>query len=560
MEKPPTRSQTPSSTPTAHEPLVVPSLSSPTSLLLMATTCFTMIIYIASIGSMFIMLPTIGRDLLIDPASLQWLVTAYALTSGCFLLLFGRLADIFGRKVVFVAGSLWFIAFTIGCGFSNGAFTLIIMRALTGIGGAAMIPACIGILAHAFPPSYARTVAFSMFQAAAPCGGVLGMVVGGIVTEYAAISWRALFFVLAGIGGLVLIGAILVFPKDHDFSEDKRVDWLGAFLITAGLVLLLFCLGEGEIAPEQWNTPYIIALLILSGLLIVGFIAWEHYVETHLTLPPLMKLDLFARGNWKFSAVLLISFLVNGAFSSWQYWATLYYQNYQFLSPIMTVVRFLPMTVVGFSVNVIFAIVAAHVSGYVLITFGCLGTGIASILFALISPDEIYWAFGFPAAFFDVLGADIIMAAGSLYVSMVALPHEQSLAGGVFNTITQIGISFATTVSTIVYDRSMKSEAQREGIVLDQYATNASPAALLYGYRRAQWANLAFALFATAVSAVLLRGIGMIGVKPERKGAGDLEASKEPIVEGQGLEKPAGTIEDVGMVPGLPARSTAAVQ
>ncbi|KZO89918.1 efflux transporter [Calocera viscosa TUFC12733] len=539
-------SQTPSPTPSDKHDLVIPRLSSPTSLILMATTCFTMLIYIASIGSMVIMLPTIGKDLVINPASLQWLVTAYALTSGCFLLLFGRLADIFGRKVVFVAGCTWFIAFTLGCGFSKTALSLIIMRALTGMGGAAMIPACIGILAHAFPPSYARTVAFSMFQAAAPCGGVLGGVIGGIVTQYAPISWRALFFVLAGVGGLVLIGAVIVFPKDHDFSEDKRVDWLGAFLITAGLVLLLFCLGQGEIAPQEWNTPYIIALLVLSGLLIVGFVAWEHYVETHLTLPPLMKLDLFARGKWKFSAVLLISFLVNGAFSSWQYWATLYYQNYQFLSPIMTVVRFLPMTIVGFSVNVIFAVVAANVSGYVLITFGCLGTGIASILFALIDPDAIYWAFGFPAAFFDVLGADIIMAGGSLYVSMVALPHEQSLAGGVFNTITQIGISFATTVSTIVYDRSMRSESLREGIVLNESATNATPQALLYGYRRAQWTNLAFALLAAAVSAVLLRGIGRIGVKPERK-VKDLEASQR--------ESGSDALELTGEAPALPAET-----
>jgi len=368
-----------------------------------------------------------------------------------------------------------------------------------------------------------------------------------------SISWRALFFVLAGIGGMVLIGAIIVFPKDHDFSEDKRVDWLGAFLITGGLVLLLFCLGEGEIAPEQWNTPYIIALLILSGLFILAFLAWEHYVETNLTLPPLMKLNLFARGNWKFSAVLLISFLVNGAFSSWQYWATLYYQNYQGLSPIMTVVRFLPMTVVGFSVNVIFAAVAAHVSAYVLITFGCFGTAIASILFALINPEEIYWAFGFPAAFFDVLGADIIMAGGSLYVSLVAKPEEQSLAGGVFNTITQIGISFATTVSTIVYDRSMKAEATAEGITLNQYATNASPSALLYGYRRAQWTNFAFALFATGVSALLLRGIGKIGVKPEARVKlvpGDVEASQRSSVgETQAPEKVGGTSNRAVEVP-----------
>ncbi|KZO89917.1 putative efflux transporter [Calocera viscosa TUFC12733] len=470
-------------------------------MLILGSTCLTMVVYIASINSMFIILPTVGRDLTINPASLQWIVTAYALTSGCFLLLFGRLADIFGRKLIFLSGCIWFIGFTLGCGFSRTGLELIIMRALTGIGGAAMIPACLGILAHTFPPSHARTIAFSTFQAAAPCGGVLGTVVGGVVTQFASVSWRALFYVLAGVASLVLAGAIICFPNDRvDKSADKRVDWLGAFLITAGLVLLLFCLGEGEIAPQQWGTPYIIALLILSVVLIAAFIGWEHYVETRLTFPPLMKLDLFARGKWKFSAILLISFLVNGAFISWQYWATQYYQNYWLVTPTYTVLFFLPMFFVGFTL-------------LILVVFGCTMTSLASLLFAVIDPNAMYWAFGFPAAILDVVGADIIMSGGSLVCSHLALPEEQSLAGGLFNTVTQIGISFATTISTIVYDRVVRSRSAADGVLLDQYASNAPPDALLQGYRSAQWTNFAFAIFGALVGTIVLRGIGRIGGK-----------------------------------------------
>ncbi|KZT57350.1 MFS general substrate transporter [Calocera cornea HHB12733] len=502
-----------------------PKLSSPKSMLILGSTCLTMVIYIASINSMFIILPTVGRDLMINPASLQWIVTAYALTSGCFLLLFGRLADIFGRKLVFLLGNTWFLAFTLGCGFARSPLEIIIMRALTGMGGAAMIPACLGILAHTFPPGKQRTIAFSSFQAAAPCGGVLGMVVGGVVTQFAAVSWRALFYVLGGVAGLVFAGALICFPNDRvDPSADRRVDWLGAFLITAGLVLLLFCLGEGEIAPQQWATPYIIALLILSVLLITAFIAWEHYVETRMTFPPLMKLDLFTRGSGKFAAILLISFLVNGAFISWQYWATQYYQNYWLVTPAYTVLFFLPMFFVGFTVALGFAFITPYISGQVLIVFGCAMTSVASLLFALINPQAMYWAFGFPAAILDVVGADIIMSGGSLVCSHLALPEEQSLAGGLFNTVTQIGISFATTISTIVYDRVVRARSAAQGVALDQYASNAPPDVLLDGYRAAQWTNFAFAIFGALVGTVVLRGIGRIGGKHARPEQKDDEA------------------------------------
>ncbi|EJU05211.1 hypothetical protein DACRYDRAFT_86362 [Dacryopinax primogenitus] len=467
----------------------------------------------SSIQALVIAIPSIQQSLSINSASPQWLVTAYALTSGCFLLLFGRLADIFGRKRIFLAGTIWWIAFTIACGFAKSGVGIIILRALSGMGGAAVVPSAVGILAHTFPLSQARTVAFATFQAGAPTGGALGSIIGGLTTQYAPIGWRAIFFVSAGIGGVVFVLVWLAFPNHRGHYEDKRVDWLGAALITSSLILLMFCLGQGEIAPQGWRTPYIIALLILAALLFAAFVGWEHYVETRLTLPPLIRLNIFKRGQGKLAAILLVAFLIMGAFSSWQYWATLYYQDYKQFAPIDTTIRFIPMQIVGISINVLFALVAAHVSGYVLIVVGCCGTAIACLLFAIIDPNDSYWAYGFPAAVLDVFGADTTMGGGALFVAKVALLEEQSLAGGVFNTIITLGVSFTTTVTTIVYDTAVREEMSSMGLTLNADGSNASPDAALFGYQRAQWACFGFAAGAAMVALVLLRGIGVIGVK-----------------------------------------------
>ncbi|KAJ7841750.1 major facilitator superfamily domain-containing protein [Mycena olivaceomarginata] len=151
-----------------------------------AGTCTAaMLVNSSNNTSVAIALPTIGGALHTRAAALQWLVSAYPLSSGCLLLFCGHLADVHGRKRVFIGGSLILFAFTLACGFAQDEVTLAVLRGLQGVGGAATIPAALGILAHEFPPSSgrARAAAFSSFSAGAPVGGALGMVLGGLVTQ-----------------------------------------------------------------------------------------------------------------------------------------------------------------------------------------------------------------------------------------------------------------------------------------------------------------------------------------------------------------------------------------
>ncbi|KAJ7174024.1 MFS general substrate transporter [Mycena crocata] len=475
------------------------------SILLVLICTLAMITNLASSTSVSVFLPVVGDDLNIPENQLQWLVSAFSLSSGCFLLLFGRFADLYGRKKMYIIGTLYLGVLSLGCGFAQSGNALYILRGFQGLGPAAFIPACLGILAHAFPPSRARSAAFATFSAGAPIGGAVGTQIGALLTQYTKASWRSPFFLIAGVACLCAVcGLLLIDPDVPSTEEDKRVDWLGAFLVTAGLVLLVFVLGQGSLASNGWKTPYIIALLIVSVIFLALFVFWQHHLEKNqgVKRPPLMKLSLWSRAEGKFAVMQLIAFFQWAAFLSWNFWAQLYYEDYQKLSPVLTAVRMLPMTVAGGLCNLFVVLVISRINLVSLIVFGTLFTGLASLLFALIDPSEPYWAFGFPATIVAVFGADFVFAAGTLFVAKISLPHEQSLAGGLFQTLTQLGTAFGLAISTIAYD---------------SVAHGTGGDAPLKAYKAAQWSAFGMAMFCTLLAAIFLRGVGPVGSDERRE-------------------------------------------
>ncbi|CAE6463217.1 unnamed protein product [Rhizoctonia solani] len=462
---------------------------------------------IMSGATISIALPDIGKDLGISQADLQWLVSSYSLTSGCFLLLFGRLADLFGRKKVFLIGNVWFLAWAIGCGFAPNAISLDVMRALQGMGAAATIPSAVGILAHEFPPSVARSVAFATFSAGAPLGGAMGFVIGGLTTQYASVKWRGIFYVSAGIAALTMIAAALGVHEDKPSQEkDRRIDWVGAALSTTALVLLTFSLAQSSSAKDGWRTPYIPVVLVISVVLLGCFVYWEHYLETRTTRPPLMRLGLWTRAKGKFAAIQLVVFFDWACFTTWQFFVTLYYQEYLGLSPVDTTIRLLPMPVSGLLCNLVIALFIGRMSGSVLIGIGCFFTSLAALFFAVIIPSKTYWAFGFPAATVVVFGADFMFATGSIFVAKIALPHEQSLAGGIFNTLNQLGTAFGLAIASVVNNNVHHSALRESGDELGS---------LLRGYKAAFWTCFAFGMTALVLTLIFLRGIGIVGHNPK---------------------------------------------
>lgn len=491
-----------------------------------------------------ISLPTIGRELYAQEVALQWLVSAYPLSSGCLLLFFGRLADIYGRKNAFLLGSAFLAIFTLACGFAQDEITLAVLRGIQGIGGAATIPASLGILAQAFPPSRARSAAFATFAAGAPVGGAVGMVIGGVLTELTRYTWRSVFFLAAGLSLAAMIGGAFAFDADERSTDlDQRVDWLGAALVSAGLVLVVFVLGQGELATDGWKSPYIIVCLILGLFFLILFVRWQmrlermhplmpvqpplasdantviHPIESApsspasrgsmqliswahtYTPPPLMRPGLFARARGRVGVMYGIAILQYAAFMGWSFWIVLYYQSYIGYSPLRAVVRLVPMPICGLLCNVLVALIVGRIPVLWLIASGLTLTSTAALLFALVDPAATYWAFGFPATVCSVVGADFVFATGTLFVASVSAPGEQSVAGGVFQTMTQLGTSLGVTISTIVFNR-IKKRIEGRG---------PPPQDMLPAYKDTMWTCFAFGMCATLMSLVFFRGLGTVG-------------------------------------------------
>jgi len=333
---------------------------------------------------------------------------------------------------------------------------------------------------------------------------------------------------LTGFAALTFTGGMLSFDKDLPSEEkDKRVDWFGAFLVTAGLVMIVFVLSDGSMAPNGWKTGYIIALLIVGVLLVVAYVAWEHFLERAHNAhnpawwapPPVMRVSLWRRARGKLAVTFLLAFLAYGSFMSFAYWIQLYYQYYVGYSPVRTMVRLLPLFVTGFIANVIIGLFVGHVPFVLIIASGAAMTAIGNLLFAVINPKAIYWAFGFPATIVSVFGADFTFASGTLFVAKVCLPHEQSVGGALFQTMTQIGSSFGLAISTIVYNSELQKASLNYGVVVNHDGTNAPLEAQLTGYRGAFWTAFAMSILGSILAAFFLRGVGVVGDKKSKDGA-----------------------------------------
>ncbi|TCD70857.1 hypothetical protein EIP91_001165 [Steccherinum ochraceum] len=514
---------------------------------IMLTACCTLSLMIVSMtaSSVAIGLSTTERDLNIPEDQLQWMLSAYALSSGCLLIPFGRLADLYGRRNIFLIGCLFQGAFSLGCGFGNDLITIAVLRGFQGLGGAATIPACLGILAHAFPPGNARSLAFATFSAGQPMGGAIGFLLGGALSQVTSTSWRTMYWVVAGLSAVCIVMALIFVDRDGPSTEvDRRVDWLGAFLITAGLVLIVFVLSDGELAPNQWSTPYIIGLLVAGVIFVLLFLAWQYYLErpevrknySIWTPPPLMKLSLWKRGKGRFAAIQLVIFCLMAGFQSWILWIVLYYQNYERLNPVLTMIRMIPMFPAGVICNIIIALVVAHVDGMHLIAFGCTCSSVAGILLAVINPNAPYWAFGFPSSILIVIGADFVFAGGTLFVAKLSLPHEQSLAGGLYQTMAMLGQAFGLAITTIVFDRVRATQSAKLGVTIDRDGLDAPLPAQLKAYRATSWTIVGFTLFAAVLAVLFLRGVGVLGgphTPPEQDPQEVTAIDKEHEAKGQ---------------------------
>lgn len=395
-------------------------------------------------------IPSVAADLRIQPIAAQWVSSAYSLSFGCGLLFAGRLADIYGRRYLFLGGLAVACVFSICCGVMSSLVPLCVMRALVGLGLAIATPAAFGIVGVAFRHHTERTIAFACFGLGNPIGASVGMLVGGGVSGINQHGWKYLYFVLAALAAVPAVLGMFLIPSEPKRTVDKRIDWLGGFLITAALCLFTFSITESGIAPDGWKTPYIPALLVVSLVLLAAFCLWEHHVEHRLTLQPIAKLSMFSRDGGKISAVLTSSSFIFFCIAGWVYNVSMFYQELKHLGPLANAIRTLPASLMGIGAALCVMWVVPRLAAPIILVLGAFLSGLACLLFAVCPADTIYWGPQFVSMLLLPFGADLTVGVGSILVSNLCDDDEQSVGGALFQTSIQISSALGICISSLV--------------------------------------------------------------------------------------------------------------
>jgi EmrB/QacA subfamily drug resistance transporter len=452
----------------------------------LALVCVAFFMVVLDVAIVNVALPSIQRDLELTQNTLQWIVTAYSLAFGGFLLLGGRAADIFGRRRVFMTGMVLFTGGSLACALSNSAEMLIAFRAIQGFGGAIVSPATLAIISAAFRHGGAeRNKAFGIWGAVAGSGAAAGVLLGGILTEY--LGWEWIFLVNVPVGIAIFLLAPVLISEGRVEGADRHVDPLAAVLVTAGLVTFIYAMSE---APDAgWASAQTI-LLTLAAIALVGLF---FFLETR-TEAPLVPLSLF-RIRPVFVANT-VGALLGGALFGGFFMLTLYMQQVLGYSALKAGVAFLATA--GTSV------LAAGAAQALITRLGVkpvMATGLSLLTFSYLwyttlPPDGRFWT----NLFIPYVASGIGLAFTFVPLSLAALSVvEDRIAGvssGLLNASQQIGGALGVAIIATI------STTHTESLLADGVPR---PEAFTEGYTRAFWVDVAFAATGAAVTLVLLR-------------------------------------------------------
>jgi EmrB/QacA subfamily drug resistance transporter len=445
-------------------------------------------------------LPSIQEDLDFAPENLQWVVSAYSLTFGGFLLLGGRAGDVLGRKRVFTAGLIAFAAFSLLCGLSVSSGMLIAARALQGAAGAILSPSVFSITMVTFQEGAERNKALGILGGIAGSGAAIGVLLGGVLTEYA--GWEWIFYVNVPIG----LGAIYFVRREVRESRveglGRHFDAAGAVSVTASLMLLVYGLTQ---APSRgWASGQTIGVLIASAVLMVAFL----FIEAR-SPSPLLPLNFFRKRTPTGANIvgLGLGTMVFGMF----FLLSLYQQEVLGFSALKTGVGYLAVALTAVLASGAAQAAVTKIGVKPALTFGLALIGGGLVYFTQISVGGSY--FGDLFIGFILIGIGLGFA--FVPVSIAALSgiesREAGLASGLINTSQQIGGALGVAIlTTVAITRTTHLLAQGES----------SPQALTSGYSRAFWVAAAFAAVSIVATLLALKREDLTAQEPEAKPAG----------------------------------------
>lgn len=428
-------------------------------------------------------LPTIKQSLHFSTNTLQWVVTAYALTFGGFLLLGGRAADLFGRRKTLLIGMIGFTIFSFLIGISRTALELIVLRALQGSAAALMSPSALSIVLTTFHEGHNRNRALGYWATVATGGAAVGLLLGGALTQYFGWQWN--FFINVPVGIIMSIAISKIVPLHESEAEHTDLDLPGALLITSALMVLVFLISE---AP-MWGVFSLpsIGLFILAVILLTSFI-----INESKSKHPLVPLSIFTVRN-VVGANLIMAPVAATMFGNF-FLLSLYIQTVMHYSPVLTGLSFLPFPIImGYTSTRVSELVSKY--GYK--RFLIAGPVIIGISIALLSRLPVNGNY-----FIDVLPSVILMPLG---IGMTFMPtiaaatsgvksNESGLASGLINTSQQMGGALGLSVLSGVAAAVTAS---------DWHFTKLQAA--VFGYDRAFLVAVGFLVFATFLAIIVIK-------------------------------------------------------
>jgi EmrB/QacA subfamily drug resistance transporter len=430
-------------------------------------------------------LPTIGRDLHFSATGLQWVVTAYALAYGGFLLLGGRIADLFGRRRVLMSALGVFTAASLGCALAPSDVLLIGSRAIQGLGAAVMLPTAMSIVTSIFGVGPARNKALGIWGALGAIGGTIGLLTGGLITRY--VGWQYIFYLNVPIGTLALVLAPGLLPRGASRAMNRRFDLPGALAGTAGLVVLVDAISQ---APQYgWGAARTLVLLPAAVALLAAFLVIESRTES-----PVMPLSIFRQPT--LTGAITAGLLIAGSFFAFLFVGTLYMQQVLHYSSLQTGLAWMSGSVPS--------ILLAGVAQRLVTRRGprfALGIGVSLIAAGVIWGTQIPVHGHFLT---NLAGPFALAGAGTAFsfipISIAVLSgvhqHQAGLASGLMNTSIQLGAALGIAIASSVA-ASHTQALLRTG--------TAASTALAAGYHQAMWLLGAIALLALPAIFALLR-------------------------------------------------------
>ena len=443
--------------------------------------CLGDLLIVLDVSIVNVALPSIREDLGFSEASLAWIINAYTLTFGGFMLLAGRLGDLFGHRRLFVGGVGLFTLASAACGLATSQEVLVGARAIQGLGGAVVAAVALSLIMMLFTEPGERAKAMGVIGFVAAGGGSIGVLAGGVLTDL--LSWHWIFLVNLPIGVAVIVFTLMLLPPFRGERGPVRLDVLGSITVTASLLVAVYAIVNGN--DQGWTSGQTLGLLAAAVAGLAFFLFHESRTEA-----PLMPLGLFRVRS--FSSANVIGVLWSAAMFAMFFLSALYLQLVLGYSPLEVGLAFLPA-------NLIMGAFSLGVSAKLVMRFGIRGPLVGGMtlvalglgLFARVPVDGSFVVDVLPSMI--VLGFGIGMAMNPVLLAAMSdvEPQEAGLASGVVNTSFMMGGALGLAVLASL-------AAARSG-------DDPSLPALVDGYQAAFVAGTAFAVAAAAVAAVFLR-------------------------------------------------------